>query len=548
MFAALIEFSRGSLEQRLDDECGFAAAGDAGDAGEEADGDRGRDVLQVVAARADHLHPAVVHGLAAARRDRDPFQPCEIFSGQALGRAHDVFGRAFGDDVPAMDARARPHVDHMIGDADRFLIVLHHQHGVAEIAKTFQRFQELLVVALMQADGRLVQNIQHARQPRTDLRGKPDALAFAARQGARGARQSEIFQAHIVEEFQPRADFLQDAGGDFLLLLVQILVEIAEPGIGALDRLFADLADMQPRDLHRERFRLQAIAFADVAGAGVLEAFEFLAHPGRIGFLEAALHIGDHAFERLLGFVAAQAIVIDELDFVFARTVQNNIAGLLRQVFPRIVEREFVIAAERLQRLQIIGRGGFRPRRDGALAQGDRLVRHNECGIEIELGAQPIAGRAGAMGIVERKKARLDFGNRETRNGAGEFRRHQKLFRFALFLLVGEFGDDEAISKIERGLDGIRQAVADILLHHDAVDHHFDVVFQLLVEDRNFADVIELAVHLDALEALLLKLREFLAVFALAAAHDGGEQEQPRSFIERKDAIRHLAHGLAFDG
>ncbi len=152
------------------------------------------------------------------------------------------------------------------------------------------------------------------------------------------------------------------------------------------------------------------------------------------------------------------------------------------------------------------------------------------------------------MGIVEREKARLDFGNRETRNGAGEFRRHHKLFGFALFLLVGELRDHQTIGEIERGLDGIGQAVADVLLHHDAIDHDFDVVFQLLVESGDFADVVELPVHLDALEALLLKLCEFLAVFALAAAHDGREQEQARAFVERENAVRHLADGLAFDG
>ena len=62
------------------------------------------------------------------------------------------------------------------------------------------------------------------------------------------ARDSdEIFQPHIVEELQARADFLEDARGDLLLLFGQVLVEVAEPGVGLLDRLLADLADMQRR-------------------------------------------------------------------------------------------------------------------------------------------------------------------------------------------------------------------------------------------------------------------------------------------------------------
>ncbi len=93
-----------------------------------------------------------------------------------------------------------------------------------------------------------------------------------------------------------------------------------------LDRLLADLADMKARDLHRQRFGFQPIALADLARARVLITLEFFAHPGGIGFLEAALHIGNDAFERLLGFVAAQAVVIDELDFVLAGAVQDDVA------------------------------------------------------------------------------------------------------------------------------------------------------------------------------------------------------------------------------
>ncbi len=56
-------------------------------------------------------------------------------------------------------------------------------------------------------------------------------------------------------------------------------------------------------------------------------------------------------------------------------------------------------------------------------------------------------------------------------------------------------------------------------LHHQPVDHHVDVVGEFLVERRDVGDLVERAVDLDALVALLEELGQFLAVFALAAAH-----------------------------
>ena len=46
---------------------------------------------------------------------------------------------------------ALAHVDHVVGGADRLFIVFHHHHGVAEIAETSERRQQLAVVALVQS-------------------------------------------------------------------------------------------------------------------------------------------------------------------------------------------------------------------------------------------------------------------------------------------------------------------------------------------------------------------------------------------------------------
>ena len=226
------------LVQRLDDQGRLAAARHARDAGETAQRDRRGDILQVVAGRA--LQRDLALGLLdrAAFRNRDLARAVEIVRRHAF-RVGQHFGwRTFGNDLAAMHARRRPHVDDMVGRQDRILIVLNHDHGIAEVAQPFQRFQQARIVALVQADTRLVEYIEHAGQARADLAGQPDALALAARQGAGSAAERQVFEADIIEEVQPVIDLFQDAAGNLVLLLRQRLRHLAEPVARILDREF----------------------------------------------------------------------------------------------------------------------------------------------------------------------------------------------------------------------------------------------------------------------------------------------------------------------
>ena len=90
------------------------------------------------------------------------------------------------------------------------LVVLHHNQGVADVPQVLQRPKQLVVVPLVQADGRLVQNVQHPHEGGADLGSQPDALALAAGQGAGGPGQGQIAQAHVRQKLQPGADFLHN--------------------------------------------------------------------------------------------------------------------------------------------------------------------------------------------------------------------------------------------------------------------------------------------------------------------------------------------------
>src|SRR5262249_6627040 len=74
--------------------------------------------------------------------------------------------------------------------------------------------EQARVVAVVQADRGLVQHVEHAREPRADLRGEADALALAAGERAGGARQRQVIQADVDQEGQALADLLEHATGD----------------------------------------------------------------------------------------------------------------------------------------------------------------------------------------------------------------------------------------------------------------------------------------------------------------------------------------------
>ena len=70
---------------------------------------------------------------------------------------------------------------------DRLLVVLDDEHGVAEVAQPRQRGDQLGVVALVEPDRRLVEDVQDAHQRRADLGRQPDPLRLAARQADRSS-------------------------------------------------------------------------------------------------------------------------------------------------------------------------------------------------------------------------------------------------------------------------------------------------------------------------------------------------------------------------
>ena len=74
-----------------------------------------------------------------------------------------------------------PDVDDPVRRPDGLLVVLHDEDRVAQVAQPGQRGDELGVVALVEPDGRLVEDVQDAHQGRPDLGREADPLGLAAR-------------------------------------------------------------------------------------------------------------------------------------------------------------------------------------------------------------------------------------------------------------------------------------------------------------------------------------------------------------------------------
>src|SRR5690606_12550853 len=142
------------------DEGRLAGPRRAGHAGERAERDADVDVLEVVLARALD-DEALAVALTAAGRHGDLLVATQVRGRQRALVSHQLVGRAERDDLAAVHARAWAQVDDVVGRAHRLLVVLDDDERVTEVAQVVKRAKQALVVARVQADRRLVQDVEH---------------------------------------------------------------------------------------------------------------------------------------------------------------------------------------------------------------------------------------------------------------------------------------------------------------------------------------------------------------------------------------------------
>ena len=114
---------------------------------------------------------------------------------------------------------------------------------------------EALVVALVKADGGLVEDVEDAAQAGADLGGEADALAFAAGKGGGVAIEREVAEADGVEEFQALDDLALQAVGDEGLARGE--ADAAGGSERAFERQRGEVRDGQAVDFDGEGFRAE---------------------------------------------------------------------------------------------------------------------------------------------------------------------------------------------------------------------------------------------------------------------------------------------------
>ena len=218
------------------------------------------------------------------------------------------------------------------------------------------------------------------------------------------------------------------------------------------------------------------------------EAGELL--PARVGLRLGVppLDVGDRALEvRVIGPLAAVPVLVADVDLGLV-PVQQRLLGLGGELLPRGVEPEPDRLGERLDEpVEVVADVPARPRGDRALVERLGRVGDDQLRVDLHLGAEAGALRAGAPRGVEGEASRLELVERQVVVEAGQVLGEHPLAVRVGLRQVDEVEDDDAAREAERGLDRVGQPPPGGVLHREAVDDHLDLVLLLLLQRRQAA-------------------------------------------------------------
>ncbi len=143
------------------------------------------------------------------------------------------------------------------------------------------------------------------------------------------------------------------------------------------------------------------------------------------------------------------------------------------------------------------------------MSSGSKLLR-----------AEAVAGRAGAVRVVEREHARRDLGKRDAAGGAGELLREDASSPSSTSTCDHAVGQPQAPSRSSRSAAGPPS------LTHQAVDEDLDGVLLFLSSSMSSASSTSSPSTRTRTKPSWRRSSQLLAELALTAAHDGREHQK----------------------
>src|ERR1035437_4400553 len=113
---------------------------------------------------------------------------------------------------------------------------------------------------MMQADRRLVQDVEDAAQLRSDLRRQANALAFYAGECGGGAAKLQVAESDVVQEIEGFGDFVCDASGDGQFPARQL--DAARGFERTRNRKLGEIGNRHAIHFYSQAFRAQTFAVA----------------------------------------------------------------------------------------------------------------------------------------------------------------------------------------------------------------------------------------------------------------------------------------------
>src|SRR6185503_18414667 len=301
-------------------------------------------------------------------------------------------------------------------------------HRITQVSQPSERVQEPFVIPLVQADARLIEDVEHSHQARADLGSQPDSLGLAAGERGGASAESEVIETHVAKEPQPIDHFLEDRSRDVRIQTSPSISggprgaaqrDALEEFDGALNRQVNHVSDAGAVHQDREALGPEPFPLAGLTRLLGHELFERCPDAVAGGLAVAPLDVPKHAFPFALVLAPAASTVGLELELAWS-PMKQSVPGGLAMLAPWCVQLELERLGQGRQHDLAQVAAGLTPGQNDALKDGDAGIAQHQIRVYFPTGAHAVAVGTGAKRRVEGELPRLQLGQRQPANGASE--------------------------------------------------------------------------------------------------------------------------------